>query len=1198
MASAHLEPTSPQLSAAGVEFVKQNAEAFDMERNNINSTRLDNLRKLIVYVDGHTELPFTSLEAQHKDRAGAQYQTDNDIDLEALFQDVKCKYCPGAHEMKTFEQLDSTKFHIAAGQLAFGSYIYKLPAGGTIMFSEEEGAISAEDFFVLKNDTSDWTVAKGWQDRLKLLVNAPRRPDDTDSTWKRPPQALYSSISNPDAKPKRSALKVQGQTCLGTTYSISRGKAKIQLEDDVPVFVASVQCKAPGFRITKKDDALHETCCAGIIVTIKGKDAKYMEVEPLEICIHRAAPMVKRHVIEQLTPRAETWNAVVPALLMLEVKKIIGKVATSSEKKLKPALTFGNLLHEITAEEEFTGNSYRAGGTTSAHVAEVQKAQKKGSVAIAGQNPTDRRNWNMQRIINAQGLKYPSNSKITLTCLPGLIQLCDYMNDHKTEVVLFDDYRVKTALAAIEQDPLLYRGIVLDFAMKMVYKMETDNKTKCPLWTLQMVIPHFLSAPNTKATTLTLLEAELSRSNAPVTAAAITLFLEALTLANNGDWPWIPAVLTDVSATLMLACTKAFMGQKQVKQYKNDIINFLTSEYEIAENFRIDFRRVVERLCKELGEACPEQYLKFPLEETGKMRLHSKDKFRGGDVLVYAKEVEPEPQMYLQLSKKARDSLNTLVSRYEETLYGLKDDLATEAHALISRAIPTINKLREQKLTSVFHCRPHKIRAVLGATDHNENFLALGPLQKFAGTVAYRLIIEGYGPADLHDDEVKAPFAGPKDFNDAKTYLDAVGEMLVTQYIPCDTAEWKSTWKDVFELNIVDTSADKDQKDPVYSFEIYAGHKRLHHSIIDDEFVVLGEHIEAQIETMTKTPEMKSQTSSSPRRKEGTSSCSSSDTSDSDTSDSDTSDSDSSDSDSSDSESSDAENLDGRTETDAYADDKTADEISNARNELGHDEDVRIDRMNDAAKLADLLPDFWNTGVLKNQSVEEMMTASVTDKDIKESVFTHGKTYFQNPYYFEAERFVHKKMKKVHPVASLFKYHAALFFITGPLMRALFPACVSHTSHVEGKFSEMRSEMNCEVLEQYLEEKVGTKADGTVNLFESEKARFRVATANRHRVNRRKSVQAAGETYKGGYTDAATPGKPQTPKHVFCKGFKGKGLQKTACTIKANCPFGYCGHHCRLDPETTACNKHKRKQGGPVKPGATELTKSAQKHKE
>ena len=1170
----------------GEKFVSEHATEFDtatdgkasMQKEARKQKSIANLRKDI-YIEGHEKRPNKTAEATCAERLIASYPVDKDVEVDAICAEIRKCYCPGAYEVENFE-LDPDSWHIAAGKLGLGAYIYELPEAGEIKFSDEEEAIKAADFFV-KDAGGKWQVAPNWKPRLKLMVNFPPCDDDSKA-WKRPPQAVYSSCSNPDATQSRSSFKTQG-----LKYAAPRGGARIVLlKDGTPVFVGSIQCKAPGFRHIKSDNKDVPSCCAGVLVVIEGSDAEFMEVEALEICIHRATAMLPRDVdsdgAKLSTPMPEFWNEVIHDLMGKDVSETIGNIAVASQKKLKPALVWANLMFKVTAAEELTGNQFRSGGTTQHNVAVEMKAKQKGGAASGKGDATEKRNAKMQMIINCQGAKN-NNPKNLLPCSPGFIQRIDFMSDHKTEVVLFDHFRVTKFLEAVTLSPLTYRGVVMDFAMKMAHKLETDNNTKQSLWTLQMVLPHFAVDHGVKATVLTVLEAELSRSNAMVTASAITCFLDALCTANNAVAPWVPAIVTDVSATLLLASTKAFMGNTTT-EYKDRVLAFLQHESDRAQSIRNHYKELVDTfkliydLCTADSDAgsqhinMDEFYLP-PLEETDGMSLHSSDRFRGADVLAYVEHHDPKnPQMHLKLSKQAieklREACRILTNLEKSTeLRELYDIFVKKADELIEYAIPTIDELRDRKITSVFHCRPHKIRAILGATDFNKNFTALEGLKSYAGNVAYRLIMQGYGPANLHDDIVRAPFAGPKDYPKARSYLKTIGELLMCKFIPCDPDEWPPGWKDTLELKekTDSQSPDRDSDSPEqYELSIYAGHERVHHISFREDRVVMGIELKKYV---ADEPEDRGTTPSSPNTEFGLRSSASSEDDSREASD----------------EEEFVENIDWIKG--AGADDAdTVTDISEVRKAMESEKEEYGERMRDANELYALIeevPQFWKTMKLQGEAEEELINTMASEENVKwctvkvENILEDGK-YFQNPYFFQAQRTIHSKPKMVYPVASLFKYHSALFFITGPLMRALFPACVSHTSHVEGKFSEMRSELSGDLsLEQYLEEKVGTKDDGSVNLFESETVRFRNAEKDKTRMRRNSVVALQSETYKAGYQDPPTQYKaPKDDDQVIkiCQGIRKIDGKK--CIIPANCDYGYCGFHCKNHTHTAGCKVH------------------------
>jgi len=86
-----------------------------------------------------------------------------------------------------------------------------------------------------------------------------------------------------------------------------------------------------------------------------------------------------------------------------------------------------------------------------------------------------------------------------------------------------------------------------------------------------------------------------------------------------------------------------------------------------------------------------------------------------------------------------------------------------------------------------------------------------------------------------------------------------------------------------------------------------------------------------------------------------------------------------------------------------------------------------------------------------------------------------GTCYFRNPLYLPVRRggTGAKKDELIFPLYTLFHYHGLLFAATGPLIRKMFPNLVSHSSHVEGKFSDMRRETaGSQPLEDYVRAKI------------------------------------------------------------------------------------------------------------------------------
>jgi hypothetical protein len=146
----------------------------------------------------------------------------------------------------------------------------------------------------------------------------------------------------------------------------------------------------------------------------------------------------------------------------------------------------------------------------------------------------------------------------------------------------------------------------------------------------------------------------------------------------------------------------------------------------------------------------------------------------------------------------------------------------------------------------------------------------------------------------------------------------------------------------------------------------------------------------------------------------------------------------------------------------------------------GERADVRASKFADQDTLLTALdpsagvPGGWGGSSASKEGGEEdsSSTAAATSGA---AALVPGTCYFNNPLYFPVRHggTGAKKDELIFPLYTLFHYHGLLFAATGPLIRKMFPKLVSHSSHVEGKFSEMRRETAGSLpLEDYVRAKI------------------------------------------------------------------------------------------------------------------------------
>jgi hypothetical protein len=214
-------------------------------------------------------------------------------------------------------------------------------------------------------------------------------------------------------------------------------------------------------------------------------------------------------------------------------------------------------------------------------------------------------------------------------------------------------------------------------------------------------------------------------------------------------------------------------------------------------------------------------------------RARTPDAFEGGDVerdvdippfidpdiLMY----EPDPhlrQLVLTLDADARARLEGILAGDMSTAAeGTEDKIKN----LLDTRLPSLDRLREAKITLILHCLAHKAKAVIRTTKHTEAYknMPSEDIRYWASIVAYGVCVgefisismwairltacfltAPFGKKDLHDPSPTAlsPFVGPKDLNALLEFNKVVQEVLVQRRIPWDMSSWPSDWRRVMRL--------------------------------------------------------------------------------------------------------------------------------------------------------------------------------------------------------------------------------------------------------------------------------------------------------------------------------------------------------------------------------------------------------------
>jgi len=423
-------------------------------------------------------------------------------------------------------------------------------------------------------------------------------------------------------------------------------------------------------------------------------------------------------------------------------------------------------------------------------------------------------------------------------------------------------------------------------------------------------------------------------------------------------------------------------------------------------------------------------------------------------------------------------------------------------------------------------------------------------------------------------------FEGPKDHDKAMEYMQVVQEMLQTEYISCDMRDWPPSWRRVLRFRACtasDNAALPVLDQPPYIFEVFAANIRIHHSRIRKDRLLKLTAAEAApaaaaaaqdaaevTPTFNLTDYMAANTP--PEACELAAGLPGG------------------------SGRADGENA--ADESSAADEGGTRDSMESAEKEVdGEDESTRASKLRDQdVMLSHLgftlgLSGGWVGSAAVKEEVEDMAATFIVVESVARASGS-PQCSFLNPFYLQAPRGGSgaKRDELVLPVASLFQYHARLFVATGPLVRKILPSLVSHSSHVEGKFSDMRKETAGSLpIEEYLR----VKTTGTDSLMAADVAAFNASTANSQR-----RIISRPRADHGTSTALATEGMQNyDPLQCLARILKG-----TQCTSRytLGCPHHRCqrGRHCPDDE----CPVHRKKHLAALHAPAAIATASAALH--
>ena len=585
-------------------------------------------------------------------------------------------------------------------------------------------------------------------------------------------------------------------------------------------------------------------------------------------------------------------------------------------------------------------------------------------------------------------------------------------------------------------------------------------------------------------------------------------------------------------------------------------------------------------------------------------RARTPDAFEGGDaerddeipafierdILVY----EPDPvlrQLVLTLDADARARLEGILAG---DMSAADEGMRGKIDKLLATRLPSLDRLREAKISLVLHCLAHKAKAVIRTTKYTEAYtnMASEDTRVWASIVAYGVCIgelhfsvwshfrltacfltAPFGKKDLHDASPTAlsPFVGPKDLNAMIEFNKVVQEVLVNRMIPWEMSSWPSDWRRVMRLR-------KSARGDAMVLELFAKDIRVLRTQVSREQIDREAPVDssnaaaptAPAAAQTPTAAAPTPTAAEPGSQDGTDLCDLC---------------------------SDGPATGGSGHPDLaetlHTEDATIEEDENFSREdvvssvEKEAEGDRTQALQDEDSFAHLLfadddDEGWTASVNPKGDTEAegfvLATLVQEESDIFQSKVTET---FPNPFFFKSSVWSKKKKKylTVYPVASLHRYHARIAVATGPIARGLFPRMVHTSSHVESKFSLKRRNTRINANHgDYVRALCERGPKGEASLLDTDEEAFLTTDADFRRTKQTRVSKRTlhAETWKGGVTDGT----------LTCKGFNASAKKDcdtkgpTVCTH-----YNMCGRHCKhedceLHGEMNRMRAARKREGG------------------